>query len=132
MHAKLQLTADADQESELTLTAEELLLGTQSLFDLVIPQHILQPGAVLKPEAGPGDAEPAKKVVLRPLSLKTFQLILNASKHDSSQIPLLMIRESMVTPSLTLPQISILHIGLVDFLVEHIQLISGLSEKKTL
>ncbi len=121
-------------DAPITLSAEDLLLGTQTHYDLVIPPHILQPD--LAPQNAEQDDKPVasteKIVVIKPLSLKAFQLILNASKSNGDQIPTFMILESLVTPQMTAAQIGALPVGLVNFLVENIQLISGLSEKKTL
>jgi hypothetical protein len=107
-----------------TLSAEELLAGATITHQVAIPQHIIQPGS---PHSQPA----AAAVTIRPLTIGTFQLIMKAAKNDASLIPLLMIKESLVQPTLSLDQVRGLHLGLVNFLVAHIREISGLTEKKS-
>ncbi|MGB8703067.1 MAG: hypothetical protein WCD18_26925 [Thermosynechococcaceae cyanobacterium] len=109
------------------LTPEELLAGAAISVDVVIPSHLLHPG---HPHSSLGEAQ-GKGVQLRPLSIGTFQLIMKAAKSDASLIPLLMIKESMVEPTLSLDQIKGLPLGLVSFLIEQIRYISGFTEKKS-
>ena len=67
---------------------------------------------------------------LRPLTIGTFQLIMRAARDDAGMIPLLMIKESLVSPRLSLEQVRQLHLGLVNFLIAHIREVSGLTGKK--
>lgn len=107
------------------MTAEELLAGANVTYDVIVPPEIVRPG-----ESNPAGQE-GMPVQLRPLTIGTFQLILKAARDDSSLIPLLMVKESLVEPTLTLEQVKKLHLGLVKFLIEHIRNISGLTEKKS-
>jgi len=112
--------------AEFILSAEELLAGSAVTHSVPVPPHLLQPGS------GTAGSQPAEMVVtLRPLTIGTFQLIMKAAKNDASLIPLLMIKESLVQPALTLEQVKRLHLGLVSFLVAHIRELSGLAEKKS-
>jgi len=116
--------------ADLQLTPEDLLAGARMTFDVVVPNHVLRPaanGQVLEDQPG----EPLV-VRLRPLTIGTFQLIMKAARNDAGLIPLLMIKESLVKPSLLLEQVKQLHLGLVNFLLGHIRQISGLAEKKSL
>ena len=115
--------------SELQLSPDDLLAGAAVTFDVVIPPNVLHPG---NPNQG-GEAVQAKAVTvqLRPLTIGTFQLIMKAAKNDAGLIPLLMIKESLIQPTLSLEQVKRMHLGLVSFLIEHIRQISGLTEKKT-
>ncbi len=110
------------------LSPEDLLMGADLTFDISIPPSILYaPGA--------GQDAPAAEaliVQLRPLSIGTFQLILKAARQDAGLIPLLMIKESLVQPALSLEQVRQLNLGLVSFLIDQIRQISGLTGKKTL
>ena len=103
------------------LSAEDLLLGGNVVQDVDIPQEILTPGLQATDGALSG------KVRLRPLSVGTLSLISKAARDDASLVPLLMIKEGMVEPALTLDHIRRMHIGLVHFLVSRIYLLSGLS-----
>lgn len=111
--------------AEISLTPEELLAGAAITFDVVIPLSVLSPGQTEAPLTSP------PLVQMRPLTIGAFQLIMKAAKQDAGLIPLLMIKESLVQPSLSLEQIKRMHLGLVNFLVKQIREISGLTEKKS-
>src|SRR5947209_2796267 len=111
--------------AEMLLTPDDLLAGAAATLDVAIPHGVLYPDT----QSIPDDAEPPL-VRLRPITIGTFQLIMRASKSDAGLIPLLMIKESLVAPELSLDQIKRMHLGLVNFLIEQIREISGLTEKK--
>ncbi|KAA3656872.1 MAG: hypothetical protein DWQ04_29820 [Chloroflexi bacterium] len=116
--------------TKLQLTPEELLTGANVTFDIIVPPDVLQPG-----ENGRSSAETSSQdmmVQLRPLTIGTFQLIIKAAKHDAGLIPVLMVKESLVQPTLSLEQVKQLHLGLINFLISHIRQISGLTQKKNL
>ena len=115
---------------ELQLTPEDLLAGATMTFDLAVPPQVLRPSENGKAH----QPAPHQEVVvqLRPLTIGAFQLIMKAAKNDAGLIPLLMIKEALVKPVLSLDQIKQLHLGLINFLIGHIRQISGLTEKKTL
>ena len=71
-------------------------------------------------------------VQLRPLSIGVFQLIMRAAREDPGLIPVLMIKESLVKPVMSVEQVNQLHLGVVSFLIDQVRAISGLVEKKTL
>ncbi len=110
---------DADEGSRQLLSAQELLAGSLLTYDIVVPADILQPGAE---SSGPSRG----RVRLRPLKVATLALISRAAREDSSLVPLLMIKESLVEPQLPLEQIRQMHAGLVNFLVAAVNRISGL------
>ncbi len=116
--------------AELHVTVEDLLAGVAVTFDVHIPPHVLRPSA----DGGAAETEdlgPGLVVQLRPLTIGTFQLIMKAARNDPGLIPLLMIKESLVQPALSLEQVKQLHLGLVNFFIAHIRQISGLTEKKS-
>lgn len=115
--------------SGIPLSAEDLLAGAATTFDLVIPGTVLHPGGS-EATAGPG-VQADRVVQLRPLTIGTFQLIMTAAKNDAGLIPLLIIKESLVQPAMSLEQVRRMHLGLVNFVVDHARRISGLSEKKS-
>jgi hypothetical protein len=102
------------------LTAADLLLGSQALHEVTIPPTVLTPGCEEEREAPPAC------VRLRPLSVGILTLISRAARDDASLVPLLMIKEAMLEPALTLDQIRQMHVGLVYYLVSQINHISGL------
>lgn len=106
------------------VTPEELLGGSEIIFDVAIPPEVL--------EHSTSTANTGRELVvqLRPLTIGTFGLIMKAAKSDPALIPLLMIKESLVQPSLSLEQVKNMNLGLVNFLIAQIRQISGLTEKK--
>lgn len=113
----------------MQLNSEDLLISASITFDLVIPPIILNPGIS---ESSINEIKNDFIVQIRPLNLGTFQLIMKAAKHDVALIPLLMIKESLVEPEMSLKQVKKLPLGLVKFLIEHIREISGLNVKKSM
>ncbi|HRI60106.1 MAG TPA: hypothetical protein PK228_10295 [Saprospiraceae bacterium] len=114
----------------IKISAEDLLAGANTTYELEIPISILKPDG--EPiEQGSSTKDEKAVVELRPISLGTFQLITRAAKDDPGMIPLLMIKESCVQPQLSINQVKAMHLGLVEYLILHIRRISGLGEKKT-
>jgi hypothetical protein len=115
-----------------TPTADDLLAGAGITFDVAIPPQVLYPAGSGSAHA-PDAASTATELVvqLRPITIGTFQLIMKAARNDPGLIPLLMIKEALVQPTLTLEQVKRMHLGMVNFLIAHIRTISGLDEKKS-
>jgi hypothetical protein len=111
------------------LNPDDLLFGAANTFEVVVSPEVLYPAGAVPLDAATQEAE-AKTVQLRPLTIGTFQLIMKAAKQDAGLIPLLMIKESLVQPALSIEQVKKLHLGLVNFLIEQIRQISGLTGKK--
>jgi hypothetical protein len=105
------------------ITPEELLAGKEATYDVEIPESILRPGITSKQTNG----GPEKKIKLRPLTVKDIQLIAKGAKDDEVLTSALMIQKAVVEPQLKQSQIADLHAGLVSFLVDQINHISGLS-----
>jgi hypothetical protein len=101
------------------LKAEDLLAGSKAVYDIVVPAAVLAPGLA-------ADEDEQRCVRLRPLSVAVLTLISRAARDDPGLVPLLMIKEALVEPALTLEQIRQLHLGLVQFLISQVNLISGL------
>ncbi len=100
----------------MTLTAEDLLVGARATHEVTVPAELL---------AGEhGDVE--QTVVLRPLTVRDLQQIGHADDDNGDGLSAaLMIRQSLVQPTLSLDQVSRLPAGLARFLVERINEISG-------
>jgi len=102
-------------------TPQDLLAGSSLVHEVAIPHAVLTPG-----QSPDGDASECV-VSLRPLTVGTLALISRAGRDEPSLVPLLMIKEALVEPTLTLDRIRDMHIGLVHFLVGRINVISGLT-----
>ena len=105
--------------ADFQVTVEDLLVGANTTYAVVIPPELLP--------------QPDREVVvqLRPVTIGAFQLIMKAARQDAGLIPLLLIKESVVQPSLSLEQVKQMHLGIVNFLIGQIRTISGLAEKKS-
>ncbi|MEL6814935.1 MAG: hypothetical protein AAFP03_08995 [Cyanobacteria bacterium J06598_3] len=120
------------------ISPDELLAGAGLTFRIVVPSQVLRPQLASQPADQIGDktnttdeTESALIIQLKPLTVGTFQLIMKAARQDAGLIPLLMIKESLVQPALSLDQVRGMHMGLVNFLIAQIRQISGLDGKKT-
>ena len=109
------------------LSAADLLAGSKVTQDISIPAAVLQPVPAMQ-AANLGSQAPASAghVCMRPLSIAVLTLISRAARDDAGLVPLLMIKEAVVAPLLTLDQIRQMHIGLVYYLVGQINRLSGL------
>ncbi len=92
-----------------------MLINLNETATVKIPAEIL----------APIDGE-LQEVKIKPLSMHSFQLIAKAAKDDHSLVPLLMIKESVVEPSLSIHEIRSMKVGLVSFLIKEIKKESGI------
>jgi hypothetical protein len=106
------------------LTPEELMAGGSLSYEVEIPREVLAPG---RNGAGFKAGEAKKEVKLKPLTVKDVQLIAKAAKGDEVLTSVLMIQKAMVEPALKQNEIAGMHGGLVRYLVDQINHISGLS-----
>jgi hypothetical protein len=105
------------------LTPEELMAGGNMSYEIEIPEAVLHP----KLDGESVNSETGKKVKLRPLTVKDVQLIAKAAKDDEVLTSVLMIQKAVVEPQLKQGDIANMHSGLIGFLVDRINYISGLS-----
>ena len=101
------------------LTGEELVAGSTLTYEVEVPSATLHPGNGTEP-AVPGS------VRVRPLTVADLQTITRAAKESDSLTATLMVQRALVEPELTIAQVSSLHIGLVQFLLERINEVSGI------
>ena len=109
------------------VTAEELLAGREMTFEVEIPSQILSPSLENGRANGHANGHEGKKIQLRPLTVKDVQLIAKGAKDDEVLTSVLMIQKAVVEPALKQSDIAGMHSGLVRFLVDAINRISGLS-----
>ena len=113
------------------LTAEELLAGGAVTHEVEVPAHILHPTHPSgDPSAEPasGSAEQtAMRVRLQPLTVKDLQLISRAAKESDSLTSTLMVQRALVEPEMSVAQVAAMHAGLVQYLLEQVNQISGIT-----
>jgi hypothetical protein len=101
------------------LSSEELLAGSALTYEVEVPPAVLHPGNGAS--AVPGS------VRLRPLTVGDLQTITRAAKESDSLVATLMVQRALVEPELTIAQVAALHVGLVQFLLERVNEVSGMS-----
>ncbi|MFP2929499.1 hypothetical protein ACLESO_30730 [Pyxidicoccus sp. 3LG] len=104
-----------------SLTAEELLAGAAGTFTVPLPANVLKPGTGESPTGTAGE------VVLRPLQIRDVERVSRAAKEQRVLTSVLMVQQALVSPKLTVEQVGSLSAGLVQFLLEKVNAISGLS-----
>ena len=102
------------------LSAEELLAGGSLTFEVEVPTD------VLRPAEGAGNGTPTT-VRLRPLTVRDLQLISRAAKESDSLTGTLMVQRALVEPEMGVAQASAMHVGLAQFLLQHVNRISGIA-----
>lgn len=102
------------------LTSEELVAGSTLTYEVEVPAAVLHPGNGSEPSV-PGT------VRLRPLTVGDLQTITRAAKESDLLVATLMVQQALVDPELTVAQVSSLHVGLVQFLLERVNEVSGIS-----
>ena len=103
----------------MTLTGEELVAGSALTYEVEVPPAILHPGNGAEPPV-------SGTVTLRPLTVGDLQTITRAAQESDSLEATLMVQQSLVEPELTIAEVSSLQIGLVQFLLERINEVSGM------
>lgn len=104
------------------LSAEELLAGSTLAFEVEVPQHVLRPG-----ENGPIASAPGRKVRLRPLTVADLQTISRAATENDSLVATLMVQQALTEPEMSVAQVSAMHLGLMQFLLNEVTRISGMT-----
>jgi hypothetical protein len=106
----------------MTLTVEELLLGAEATHTVEIPADVLRPAG-----ADEDGEQPPASVVIRPLKLADVQRIQRAARDEKALTSVLMVKEALVEPKVTVEQVNRMHAGLVEFLLREVNRVSGLS-----
>jgi hypothetical protein len=109
--------------AQVSASAEDLLLGSKAIHTVIIPAHIVRPGDDGSAIDNDGDL----LVRIRPLTVESLTLIAKATRNNAALVPILSLHQSLVEPTMTVEQVKSLHIGLVQFLMEAINRVSGLS-----
>jgi len=104
------------------LRAEDLLAGAAASHTVGIPADLLRPSLG---EAS-GVAEAIGEVVLRPLVVRDVERIVRATRDQKVLASALMVQQALVAPRLTIEQVQSLPAGLLEFLMEKVNTLSGL------
>lgn len=107
------------------LSAEELLAGGAITHEVDVPAQILQPAIAGQPSAE--NDSPALRVRLQPLTVRDLQLIARAAKESDSLTSTLMVQRSLIEPEMSVAQVAAMHAGLVQYLLEQVNQISGIT-----
>lgn len=102
------------------LSANELLAGGSQQHLVTIPAALL--ASKLEDEA--------QQVVMRPLTLNDVQLISKAAKDQDTLSSMLMVQSALIEPKMSVENVAKLPAGLVQFLLQEVNRISGLSLSK--
>lgn len=97
------------------LSADELLAGSTVTTLVDIPRALLG-------ETG----NPDTRVKLRPLSVHDLRLINRAARENDDLTAALMVQRALVEPELSMQQITGMSAGLLEFLLQHVNRISGI------
>ena len=103
------------------LSADDLLAGANATYTIEVP------GAVLRPGADPVAPGVGGQVTLRPLTVRDVQRVAQAAKEQRLVSGVLMVQQSLVSPKLTVEEAGSLSAGLLQFLLDKVNRISGLS-----
>ncbi len=103
------------------LSPEELLAGSSLTFEVEVPASVLRPADAASAEAQP------RTVRLRPLTVRDLQLISRAARESDSLVAALMVQRALVEPQMTVAQVSAMHVGLLQFLLQQVNHISGIT-----
>lgn len=109
----------------MKITADELLAGGALRHEVTIPPEILHPNDSAKGEEK--EKQEKQMAVLRPLTVRDIQLITKAAKENDVLSSLLIVQKGLLEPSLDQNQIASMHAGLVKFLADKIQEVSGMT-----
>jgi hypothetical protein len=101
-----------------SLSAQDLLGGAGLRHTVVVPGELLT--------AGDSETIAVGEVVLRPLTLRDVQRVTQAAKDDRVLISALMVQQALVQPELSVEQVASLPAGLVRFLLQATNRLSGL------
>ena len=110
----------SSEGAQAILSTDDLITGSSVIHDITIP------GEVLSPQAQEENVV-SGTVRLRPLTITALTSISKAAQDDPGLVSLLLVNQSLIDPKVTVEQVRHMHVGLVQFLVEKINLISGLT-----
>jgi hypothetical protein len=105
------------------LTAEALLASGTATHAVRIPASLLRGAAAT---SGGGDG-PGGEVTLRPLLVRDVDRVVRAAREQRVLASVLMVQQALVAPRMSVEQVGDLPAGVVQFLADRVNAISGLS-----
>jgi hypothetical protein len=105
------------------LSADMLLAGADAVFTVHIPPKILRPADGDAPADGAGTTA----VTLRPLRLADLVRVQKAAKDNDHLASVVMVQQALVEPRVSIDQVNKMHVGLVQYLLQEVNRISGIS-----
>lgn len=103
------------------LSANDLLAGANATYTIDVP------GTVLRPGAEGGESGLGGQVTLRPLTVRDVQRVAQAAKEQRLVSGVLMVQQALVAPKLSVEEAGSLSAGLLQFLLDKVNRISGLT-----
>lgn len=105
------------------VSAEDLLAGASVTFEVEVPADLARPAPGSNGAQG---ADEPMRVRLRPLTVHDLQLISRAAKEHDSLTATLMVQRALVEPEMTVAQAGGMPVGLLHFLLDRVNEISGM------
>ena len=96
------------------ISAEDLIAGAETEHIVEIPEALLP------------DVED-RRLTLRPLTARDLRLIAKAARENDDLSGALMVRQALVEPALSLDQVNALPAGLLQFLLQEVNRVSGIT-----
>lgn len=103
------------------VSAEELLAGRDVTYVIEIPPELLASSG------NRGQVTADRSVRLRPLTIRDLQQATRAAKDNDTLVAVLMVQQALVEPVLTVAQVAALPAGLVQFLLQQVNRLSGIT-----
>jgi hypothetical protein len=92
--------------------------GADATRDVEVPRELLAGSAAIAAD---------RRVRLKPLTVNDLRLISRAARDNDELTAALMVQRSLVEPALSLPELSRIPVGLLQFLVREVNTLSGIS-----
>lgn len=109
------------------LTADALLASGSATHAVRIPSSVLRASATGDVGVGVGGDTDAGEVTLRPLLVRDLDRVVRAAREQRVLASVLMVQQSLVAPKMSVEQVGDLPAGVVQFLADKVNAISGLT-----
>ena len=105
-----------------TLSTDDLLQGASATHTVDVPSTLLGRAET----NGGANGAAAGQVVLRPLTVRDVQRINQAAREQQVLASVLMVQQALMEPKLSVDQVGTMPAGLVKFLLDNVNRVSGL------